>query len=131
MWWTGTRATRTELRLDFVERLCHAPIIAAAALSVAVGDLLIKRVASGAPRVSDALFHPLTAAAAGLYAVQVVLFAYVFVRRWQLGKVALLQMAVYAAACILLGRIWFGERVTAAQAVGMLLAFCGAVLMTK
>jgi len=53
-----------------------------------VGDLLIKRVASGAPRASDALFHPLTAAA-GLYAVQVVLFAYVFVRRWQLGMVAL------------------------------------------
>jgi len=114
-----------------MERLYHALIIAAAALSVAVGDLLIKRVASGAPRVSAALFHPLTAAAASLYAGQVVLFAYVFVRRWQLGMVALLQTAVYAAACLLMGRIWFAERVTPAQAFGMLLAFCGAVLMAK
>jgi hypothetical protein len=114
-----------------MERLYHALVIAAAALSVAVGDLLIKRVASGAPRVSDALFHPLTAAAAGLYAVQVVLFAYVFVHKWQLGMVALLQMAVYAGACILIGRICFGERVTVAQSLGMLLAFCGAVLMAK
>ena len=61
----------------------------------------------------------------------VVLFAYVFVHKWQLGMVALLQMTVYAGACILIGRICFGERVTAAQALGMLLAFCGAVLMAK
>jgi len=114
-----------------MERIYHALIIAAAALSVAVADLLIKRAASGASRVSDAVIHPITVAAVGLYTVQVVLFAYVFVHRWQLGMVALLQMAVYAAACVLMGRIWFDERVTPAQGFGMLLAFCGAVLMAE
>ena len=57
------------------------------------------------------------------------LFAYVFVRRWELGIVALLQMVFYSAACVLMGRFLFGERVTLQQGLGMLLAFLGAVLM--
>ena len=114
-----------------MERFHQALVIGAAGLSVAVADLLIKRVAAPATRVSDALAHPLMAAAVALYMVQVVLFAYVFVSKWKLGIVALLQMAVYAAACVLMGRVWFGERVTLSQALGMLLAFSGTVLMTK
>jgi drug/metabolite transporter (DMT)-like permease len=114
-----------------MERLYQALVIGAAGLSVALGDVLIKRAAIGKPRVADALLHPLMALALVLYTVQVVLFAYVFVRKWQLGIVALLQMAVYAIACILIARIWFGEQLTSRQVLGMLLAFCGAILMTR
>jgi drug/metabolite transporter (DMT)-like permease len=35
----------------------------------------------------------------------------------------------YSAACVLMGRFLFGERVTLQQGLGMLLAFLGAVLM--
>jgi len=109
----------------------QALAIGAAGLSVALADLLIKRAAMGRSRVSDALLHPLIAVALVLYAVQVVLFVYVFARKWQLGIVALLQMAVYAAACVSIARFWFGERLTPTQVLGMLLAFSGAILMTK
>jgi drug/metabolite transporter (DMT)-like permease len=114
-----------------MERLYQALLIGAAGLSVALADLLIKRAAMGRARVADALLHPLIAVALLLYTVQVVLFAYVFVRKWQLGIVALLQMAVYAAVCVVTARIWFGERLTLTQFLGMLLAFGGAILMTK
>lgn len=114
-----------------MERFHQVLVVGAAGLSVAVADVLIKQAAMGKPRVGDALIHPLTAVALVLYAGQVALFAYVFVRKWQLGIVALLQMAVYATACILIARTWFGEQITPRQAVGILLAFCGAVLMTR
>jgi len=114
-----------------MDRLLQTLIVLTAALSVAIADYLLKRVAAATERFADAFIHPLTALAVGLYAVQVVLFTYVFVRRWQLGTVALLQMACYAAACLLMSRFWLGERVTAAQAAGMVMAFCGAVLMTR
>jgi len=114
-----------------MERFHQVITIGAAGLSVAAADVLIKRVAGGATRLSDALAHPLIAVAVVLYLVQVVLFAYVFVSKWQLGIVALLQMTVYAVACVLMGRVWFGERMTLSQTLGMLLAFSGTVLMTK
>jgi len=114
-----------------VPRLNQTLIIAAAGFSVALGDVLIKRAAMGTARLSEALRHPLMILAFGLYGLQVALFAYVFLRKWQLGIVALLQMAVYACVCIVIGRIWFGERLTVTQITGMLLAFCGAALMTK
>jgi drug/metabolite transporter (DMT)-like permease len=114
-----------------MERFYQVLVIGAAGLSVALADVLIKRAVIGRPRVADALMHPLTALALVLYTVQVVLFAYVFVRKWQLGIVALMQMAVYATACIFIARTWFGEQITPRQALGMLLASCGAILMTK
>ena len=112
-----------------MEYLLQVAIIAAAGLAVAAGDVLIKKVGTSAVSLSGALVHPLMAAALFLYAIQIALFAYVFVRRWELGIVALLQMAFYAAACVLIGRYLFDERVTWLQGVGMVLTFCGVVLM--
>jgi len=112
-----------------MEQLLPIVIIIAAGLSVAVGDMLIKKVGMASGTMTSAMAHPLMAAALGFYMLQIVLFAYVFVRRWELGIVALLQMAFYSAACVLMGRFLFGERVTFQQGLGMLLAFVGAVLM--
>jgi multidrug transporter EmrE-like cation transporter len=114
-----------------MERVVQLAVITAAAFSVALADVLIKQVGVVSGRLSEALRHPLMAVALVLYAVQIVLFAYVFVRRWELGVVALLQMAFYAAACVLVGRFLFGERVTAVQGLGMVLTFAGAVLMNS
>jgi drug/metabolite transporter (DMT)-like permease len=107
----------------------HIALIVAAGLSVAVADILIKKAGATSTSMATAIINPLMAAAFGFYALQIVLFAYVFVRRWDLGIVALMQMAFYAAACVLMGRFLFGERVTPVQGFGMLLTFCGAALM--
>jgi drug/metabolite transporter (DMT)-like permease len=107
----------------------HVALIVAAGLSVAVADILIKKAGATSNSVATAMVNPLMAAAFGFYALQIILFAYVFVRRWDLGIVALMQMACYAAACVLMGRFLFGERVTLLQGLGMLLTFCGAALM--
>jgi drug/metabolite transporter (DMT)-like permease len=112
-----------------MEQLLPIVVIVAAGLSVAVGDMLIKKVAMSSGSMTSAMLHPLMAAALAFYVLQIVLFAYVFVRRWELGIVALLQMVFYSAACVLMGRFLFGERVTFQQGIGMLLAFLGAVLM--
>ena len=114
-----------------MEHLLQVAIIAAAGLAVAVADVLIKKVGTTAVSFSEAVVHPLMAAALCLYAIQIVLFAYIFVRRWELGIVALLQMAFYAATCVLIGRFFFGERITFLQGLGMLLTFCGVVLMNS
>ena len=114
-----------------MEHLSQVMVIMAAALSVAIADVLIKRVGVASAQMSEAILHPLLLAALALYAVQVVLFAYVFVRRWELGIVALLQMAFYAAVCVLVGRFLFDEHVTRVQMLGMVLTFAGAVLMTS
>ena len=112
-----------------MEQLLPVLVIVAAGLSVAVGDMLIKKVGMASASMTSAMVHPLMAAALGFYVLQILLFAYVFVRRWELGIVALLQMAFYSSACVLMGRFLFGERVTFQQGLGMLLAFLGAVLM--
>ena len=112
-----------------MEHLLQVAVIVAAGLTVAVGDVLIRKVGTTTTSFSEALVHPLMAAVLLLCAIQIVLFTYVFVRRWELGIVALLQMAFYAAACVLIGRFLFGEQITLLKGLGMLLAFCGVVLM--
>ena len=112
-----------------MECLLHIIAIVAAGLSVAVGDVFIKKAGSVSSNMASAMVHPLIAAALCLYTLQILLFAYIFVRRWDLGIVALLQMACYSATCVLLGRFLFGERITVTQGLGMLMAFCGAALM--
>ena len=107
----------------------NAVAIVTAGVSVAVGDLLIKKVGTVSTSMASAMVHPLMLAALCFYILQIVLFAYVFVQRWELGIVAIMQMAFYSAACVLMGRLLFGERVTFLQGLGMALAFCGAVLM--
>jgi drug/metabolite transporter (DMT)-like permease len=114
-----------------MEHLLQVGLVLLAGLAVVVADVLIKKAGTTSATFPGALFHPLMAAALGLYVVQIVLFAYVFVRRWELGIVALLQMACYAAACVLVGRFFFGEQITWMQGLGMLLAFCGVVLMSS
>ena len=113
-----------------MEHLPQVAVIVAAGLAVAVGDVLIKKVGTTTVSFCEALVHPLMAAALLLYAIQIALFAYVFVRRWELGIVALLQMGFYAATCLLIGRFLFDEHISLGQGLGMLLTFCGAMLMS-
>jgi hypothetical protein len=114
-----------------MEHLGQVTSICVAALAVAIADVLIKKVGTTVVSVWEAIVHPLMLAALFFYIVQIVLFSYVFVHRWDLGVVALLQMGFYAAACLLIGRFYFGERIGLTQGLGMCLTFCGVVLMRQ
>jgi drug/metabolite transporter (DMT)-like permease len=112
-----------------VETIFQVMLVAVAGLAVAVADMLIKKVGIASVSYWQALFQPLMGAVAVLYGLQVILFAYVFARRGQLGIVALVQTAVYAIVCVLLGRLIFDEQITLVKSLGMILAFSGVVLM--
>ncbi len=112
-----------------VHTLTQMGLIALAGASVAVADMLIKRTAVGSVSFSAVISHPMMLLALALYLVQIVLFAYVFLKNWDLSLVGLSQMIVYAATVIFVGIILFQERITVAHAAGMGLALAGALLM--
>jgi hypothetical protein len=112
-----------------MERFAQLILILTAGLAVAAADVLMKRIGSISSTLSQAMVSPWMLPVVLLYGTQVVLFTYVFVRRWDLGMVALVQMAFYVAACVLIGRSWFGERMTAMQGLGMWLTVIGILLM--
>jgi hypothetical protein len=102
-----------------VHTLTQMGLIALAGASVAVADMLIKRAAVGSVSFSAVISHPMMLLALALYLVQIVLFAYVFLKNWDLSLVGLSQMIVYAATVIFVGIILFQERITVAHAAGM------------
>jgi drug/metabolite transporter (DMT)-like permease len=80
-------------------------------------------------RAGAAMVHPRIGAALGFYTLQIVVFAYMFVKRWGLGPVSILQMAFYSVTCVVIGQYAFGERISLLHGIGMVLAICGAVLI--
>lgn len=76
-----------------------------------------------------ALRSPVTLLAVGLYLLQIILFTYVFAKKWNLGVVGLMQMVIYAAIVVFVGITFFQERISRTQGAGMALALIGAVLM--
>lgn len=100
-------------------------------MSVAVADALIKKVTDTETTMLTALKHPLMILIVILYYAQIVLFTYVFIKRWNLGIVGLMQMAVYAAIVVGSGFLIFHEKLTPTQGVGMALALTGVFLMNS
>ncbi len=104
-------------------------IIIIAGACVAVADVFIKRAAVNATSLTEVLKHPLIIGAVLLYLCQIVLFAYVFVRKWELGIVGILQMVCYAAIVIVSGTLFFEEKLTVIHSVGIVAALIGVILM--
>ncbi len=104
-------------------------IIVIAGACVAVADVLIKRAAVNANSLIEVLKHPLIIPAVILYLCQIVLFAYVFVRKWELGIVGILQMVCYAAIVIISGSLFFQEKLTMTHSIGIGAALIGVILM--
>ena len=96
---------------------------------VAVADVLIKKASVDSIVFIDILRNPLIIIAIILYIVQVILFAYVFFQKWDLGIVGILQMVCYAGIVILSGILFFGEKLTLTHGLGLLLALLGVILM--
>jgi drug/metabolite transporter (DMT)-like permease len=98
-------------------------------MAVAAADICLKH-ASLPGSLAQALRSPWTWVAAGLYLVQVALFAVVFANGWKLSVVGLLQTALYAVVTLSAGVLLFGEVLTVRQLVGIALALAGVALLS-
>ena len=112
-----------------MEKLIQILIILFAGSSVAIADVMIKKSAFTTHNFWVAFKNPLILGAAFLYIFQIILFIYVFVKRWDLGIVSLMQMIAYAAIVIFAGVFYFHEKYSILQAIGMAMAFIGIILM--
>jgi drug/metabolite transporter (DMT)-like permease len=112
-----------------MDKLIQITLIIIAGSSVAVADGLVKKSAFNTQNFWIALKNPLMILAVLLYVVQIVIFTYIFVKKWNLGIVGLMQMIIYAAIVIFAGIAFFQEKITPVHEAGMILALVAAVLM--
>lgn len=103
-------------------------IIILAGISVGVADALIKKVAL-ADNFWSAFKNPAILAILLLYFIQIVLFLYVFIHKWNLGIVGILQMVFYSFTVLIFGLLFFNETISLIQGIGIILAISGVVLM--
>ena len=103
-------------------------LIVLAVAAVAIGDVFLKK-ASLAGNFTRAVGSPWMMFAVVLYLYQIIFFTYVFVAGWRLSIVGMLQTVLYALIVLGAGVLYFKESLTAAQSLGMGLAFAGVVLM--
>lgn len=103
-------------------------LIVLAVAAVAVGDVFLKK-ASLAGDFTRAVGSPWMLFAVVLYLYQILFFTYVFVAGWRLSIVGMLQTVLYALIVLGAGVFYFKESLSAAQGLGMGLAFAGVLLM--
>jgi drug/metabolite transporter (DMT)-like permease len=111
-----------------VGRLAQLSIIGLAVIAVAVADVLLKRAAIQGGW-AQALRSPWLWGAVGLYLLQIGCFTYAFIAGWKLSLIGALQTALYALIVLAAGVLLYRETLTPVQAVGMLLAIGGVVLI--
>lgn len=112
-----------------IERIVPLSLIILSGFSVAVADALIKRISLTNKDLIYVMQSPWMLLIGVIYIFAIVIFAFSFLRKWDLGIVGLLQIIVYAVAVILLGIVFFHEKITVTHGIGMGLALIAAVLM--
>jgi multidrug transporter EmrE-like cation transporter len=112
-----------------MNKLLTIGLIMVGVTAVASADVLIKKVF--APR-SEFLIdakNPLMLLVLLLYLVQVFVFSFVFDKKADLAIVGIVQTALYAIIVIGSGLLFFNEKLTFVQGVGIGLALAGVTLM--
>ena len=99
-----------------------------AGIFVGIADALIKKV-SLAGSFGAALTNPWMLAIILLYLGQIILFIYVFINKWGLGSVGVLQMVFYSFTVIITGMLFFGEAMSLLKGTGIAFAIIGVILM--
>ncbi len=99
-----------------------------AGISVAVADMLIKKVSLGGKFI-EALKSPWFLIILVLYLAQIVFFIFVFTKQWNLAIVGNLQMIFYSLTVVILGLLIFGESISLIQYIGIALAIIGIFLI--
>ncbi len=104
-------------------------LILLSGFAVAVADALIKRIVLQTHSFGLSFTNPWMLVVASIYLFAIAVFAFSFLRKWDLGIVGLLQIIIYAAAVILIGIFFFQEKITLVHGIGMGLAVVAAILM--
>lgn len=112
-----------------LSKLVYVALLIIAVIAVAVADVCLKR-ATLPGSLAHALRSPWTLAAVVLYLMQVVLFVVVFVKGWKLSVVSLMQTTLYAVVTLGAGVLLFGEVLSSKQALGLVFAIVGVVLLS-
>lgn len=99
------------------------------ALTVIVGDSIIKKVSTGTILLT--LRDPLMLVAYLLYFVQIVCAIYIFIYKGELAIYANYYIVFYSILGIIFGILFFREHLNAIQMLGVVLALVGAVLMNR
>ncbi len=104
-------------------------LILLGALAVAVADVLDKKVAVSSNTFIDALKNPIIIPIVLLYLAQIVIYTYLFFRKSELGIVAMVQVALYTIVVVGSGVLFFKEKISLVQGIGIVLALGGVALM--
>ncbi len=109
-------------------KLITLGLIIIAVIAVAVADVFTKKLATQVGSFKEALHSPLLLLVFLLYMLQILLFLYVFIMKAELGIVGIVQTALYAAIVIGSGLLFFHEKISPLQGIGMGLAILGVIL---
>jgi multidrug transporter EmrE-like cation transporter len=112
-----------------MNKLLETGLIILAVSAVAAADVLIKKVFSPRTGFWTDLQNPWMIGVAALYIAQILIFAYVFDRKADLGIVGVIQTALYAVIVVGSGIMFFNEKVTLTQGIGMGLAILGVIFL--
>jgi multidrug transporter EmrE-like cation transporter len=112
-----------------MNKLLEMGLIIGAVTSVGVADVLIKKIFLPRTTFFTDIKNPLMLAVIILYLVQIVIFAYIFDRKAELGIVGIIQTALYAIIVIGSGLLFFNEDISLVQGIGIGVAILGVVLM--
>ncbi|MCR4325325.1 MAG: hypothetical protein NUV59_00780 [Patescibacteria group bacterium] len=102
----------------------------ASALLIAIADGLIKK-ASASGSLLSAVLNPWMLLILLLYFVQILLAVYVFIHKGDIAIYANIFIVFYSVLMVAIGLIAFGERLSAVQSLGIVLALVGAVLINR
>ena len=112
-----------------MEKILQMSLIIFAVISVALGDVAIKK-ATESLDMYQTFTNKWFYVGVLLYITQIFLFAWMFVKKWDLSVVGILQTVFYAAVILLFGYFMFGEKLNNIQLVGVALAAVSVFLIT-
>jgi EamA domain-containing membrane protein RarD len=96
---------------------------------VAIADVIIKKIVFGGVDFKTALRDPKMLLVIGLYIIQIVIFLYLFSTKSYLSFVGIGQAVIYTIIVVTSGTLLFNEAISLIQAVGIVCAVIGVVLM--
>ena len=100
-----------------------------ACVVVSVADVLLKKSGVNHTTFWPAVFSSSTGWALGLYAIQIGVFLWVFVKKAELGLVGIAQNVIYAIVVLAAAHLLYDETLSTPKIIGAILALTGIFLM--
>ncbi len=104
-------------------------ILVGSIVSISFADVFIKKAGMSAHSFGGLLSNPWFLIAILLYLIQIIGFGYLFFSGAKLTMVGITELVLYAVIIIGSGILLFHESITITQAIGMVLAITGLILI--